>query len=1261
MKIKKCGSVSINNHSMSVKEKDRIKFYNMLMNTNVKTDNLTSNNNRVIFSNDNNHKDNETREDGNVDWKTIYKKHAVISPNDGLLKRKNTHNISENLSNDNFAHKSIFQGDFSTKNKVLKLKNKRMNKIKKKLLNYKNDPFNSSLKKNNNSFNFVVKPFLLRDKIINDSFANNKDNKNNKVKKFNKKININKKNNNHNHNNNKLFNIDFNSNRNNNNSLVFQNPYSSISKSQNLNTYKNNDQNNFFSENIPNYRSGDSINISNEQTIEAEKIKRPKKFMNNKIRNNMLTSDIKLDTFKNINRIKKNDKIKQLISDSSGNISDNYNCMTNLKEFNDGYISDKKPKIKLKTSKIKPLPPLKYLLFNNVDKKESKIRNYNKIIYHKTSMSTDSYNNTDNLFFNRAKGPSQIESCIISFRDSKIIKNHEEEEKNKIINFSPKIEYNKIKYIKKINKEKNSYEKYFNRNNLKINKYNLTSYKLYKKPTLPIGQNLIKTFNQAEGINNFCSHSQVNIYKKTETDLNNQNNLFKSQFLGSMYKKININNNNKNHSNKIGKIFIKKNLPSLISIDSNIYNHINKNIGSPIYIKKSPPYLKTKTPKLYSTNINDNKSLTNNYSCMNMRNKNKNQKIYIRGNNTNLNSHYRIFNSQVINIKNNIFNNNNYYPNETVNNTPFSDEAKVERINVNRKKFKNDNIRTKVKNKHHFCNKFYKYSYYLKVSLSEPKIKYNNSTIIKNEKIIKKNILPICYYTKFNYEIYKIPNVSKFYCTKMHLLKYKYKKNKIENPININKDEIKSNSKDLNQNRILLNENKIFNQDIIFIKKNTDTITNINPLKNEKVEKKQNEKVVDTNINKIRVIRKKNILKNINENMNNIKKIESNTNSNTNKTEINENTINTNNYSVSTLTNNINSINNSIPIAISNIISKNSLKTPNKNIRSKYNIRSQRSSSHKMKNKKIIKNMNNINSINNFGSNTNIIKVNLPNSEARRKKYKINVVKRLKIRYKKNLNDFSEEKMLINNLNNDVNEKIGGGHNMNRKRYKTTKNDKKEKKILAIIKEDLENYISFSFKNQQNKKFVISNNYDFSIIEQLLIKEKIELNNLLRYYLKICFEILDSKDKILFANDYIQNIIENYKRIYINKNNFIQIHEDLLEILVDVVSNINKNKLKDIINCENKYMYEIIGALFYSLLLNDLFFVSDLNKFINCEEQILMNIAKIVRFIIIYSNDEKLKNKYFEVFKNCKLFFNNPVYFKYVTKYLKFLNTKYYN
>ncbi len=121
-----------------------------------------------------------------------------------------------------------------------------------------------------------------------------------------------------------------------------------------------------------------------------------------------------------------------------------------------------------------------------------------------------------------------------------------------------------------------------------------------------------------------------------------------------------------------------------------------------------------------------------------------------------------------------------------------------------------------------------------------------------------------------------------------------------------------------------------------------------------------------------------------------------------------------------------------------------------------------------------------------------------------------------------------------------------------------------------------------------------------------------------------------------------------------NKNNFIQIHEDILEILIDMV--INKNKKN-----ENKYKFDIVGALFYSLLINELFFVSDLNIFINCEEKVYINIAKIVRCIIIYSKDDKLKSKYFDIFKNSKIFFNNPIYFKYVTKYLKLSNTKYYD
>ena len=229
---------------------------------------------------------------------------------------------------------------------------------------------------------------------------------------------------------------------------------------------------------------------------------------------------------------------------------------------------------------------------------------------------------------------------------------------------------------------------------------------------------------------------------------------------------------------------------------------------------------------------------------------------------------------------------------------------------------------------------------------------------------------------------------------------------------------------------------------------------------------------------------------------------------------------------------------------------------------------------------------------------------------------------------------------------NEVNEKL-------KKRNKTItkKNKEKEKKdiekdnkIISIIKEDLENYILFSLKNEDNKI-----KYNFSIIGQLLAKEKMNLCDFIQFYLKICYENLDDKNKLIIANEYIQNIIEKYKRSYLTKDNFIKIHEDILDILVDICTNDKSRNIQE----ENKYKYDIIGSLFYSLLINEMFFVSDLNIFLDSEEYIYINAAKVVRYIIIYSNDEKLKNKYYEEFRNCKIFFNNPIYFKYVTRYLK--------
>jgi hypothetical protein len=275
------------------------------------------------------------------------------------------------------------------------------------------------------------------------------------------------------------------------------------------------------------------------------------------------------------------------------------------------------------------------------------------------------------------------------------------------------------------------------------------------------------------------------------------------------------------------------------------------------------------------------------------------------------------------------------------------------------------------------------------------------------------------------------------------------------------------------------------------------------------------------------------------------------------------------------------------------------------------------------------------------------IKVKLPNSEGRRKKYKINIVKRIKIKFKQHFN-FSEEKILINNYNNEmneVNEKLKKRNKTITKKNKEKEKDiEKDNKIISIIKEDLENYILFSLKNENNKI-----KYNFSIIGQLLAKQKINLCNFIQFYLTICYENLDDKNKLIIANEYIQNIIEKYKRSYLTKDNFIKIHEDILDILVDICTNDKSRNIQE----ENKYKYDIIGSLFYSLLINEMFFVSDLNIFLDSEEYIYINAAKVVRYIIIYSNDEKLKNKYYEEFRNCKIFFNNPIYFKYVTRYLK--------
>mgnify|MGYP006873018870 CR=1 FL=1 len=1262
-------SNSSSNKRNSRKEEYQNRFYNTLMDQYYRNHNISSNVKNSVILTKHTQNDNEKGDSVLMNmWNTIYKKN--ISPGNKMAKKDSKgDNSAYNYSNKtiDLRSKVSFQNPVIPRSNVIKIKNQKISHIKRRILesgnnnyeiryanntynsynisynkgnydSYKNKYKNRNFNKDNDNLN-NDEPFFLNDKHISNSFVVNleekfKNSNNNKGNESNSKL-LDKDlpsslNNTQKYFNQKYGNDESNSKSNSNKK------YLNMEYPKEVNAFRLRDKNVTF--------EVDKISIA-KNALNYNKIKNVNYDINSSYNNSINNNNIKLNTFKIMNARRQNNR---------NNISSN---LTFENSFNNIEFKNTRAK------PVRPVFPIRYFYVNqdevldHVNNESNKNSKNNSKIFKKIPTSIENFNQADNSN-KKSEQPSEIESCVISFRNAK--------KAIKIKNMKPKLNYSQNEssnYIKKkidLDKNESNVKRRIVINDNKGNELNNTTYKLYKKPSLALKQNIYNENNQnnqnngKKVIDDYYSQSYFNTYNKigdSNKNNNNNNDIFnKRQYLGNMHKG-NKNPNNKSFSIQNKNVFIKKTISPAVTLNNNRTSN-----NSPIYAKKIPQSLS----KIHGYNSTNNS---------NIKNRNKKNRIYNRVSNTNVNPTYKLFNSQIINIKNNIFNNNNYYNNELINNNendPLEKENQIEATKGHLKNNKSDIINSTIANDFNHYKKYYKF--YSEFSKEEPNIFEN----ISPEEIMKMNIAPLCYCTKNYIKLYKVPKISESYCSKIHLLNSNKEKNKTNN----NNLSYNQNS---NKSKIIINQYQNINigtRNGKNIKIENVTISYREELNNKDYKREydtrtyRNEIVnIDNNIDMIKINRKRSNSKTLKEPRNdifNIKKI------NPKEKKIEENEKNMNKFEM--MINNINKSNRQILNKTNEqkIDDKNDLKMSSK---SKYRnnfLRKQRSSSHKMKDKKFNKNNdkikdknnnNNVNSdLNNINNNIVKIKVNLPNSEARRKKYKINIVKRVKVKTKKSVKDFSEEKILINSINNEINEE----NNLRRKRNKTimhTNNKKeidKDNKILSIIKEDLENYISFYVKNQKNNTLTISNNYNFSIIEQLLIKEKIDLSDLIEYYLKIGLEILDSKDKILIANEYIQNIVENYKRTYINKSNFVKIHENILELLIDIVIDINKKRIKDITNIENKNLFDIIGALFYSLLINELFFVSDLNKFINCEEQVLINIAKIVRFIIIYSY-EKMKNYYFETFKNCKLFFNNPIYFKYVTKYLKLINSKYNN
>ena len=209
------------------------------------------------------------------------------------------------------------------------------------------------------------------------------------------------------------------------------------------------------------------------------------------------------------------------------------------------------------------------------------------------------------------------------------------------------------------------------------------------------------------------------------------------------------------------------------------------------------------------------------------------------------------------------------------------------------------------------------------------------------------------------------------------------------------------------------------------------------------------------------------------------------------------------------------------------------------------------------------------------------------------------------------------------------------------KRVSINTNDNNEE-IIKIIKKDIQNYELFLKDNYINNKYELSiiknigNKYDWSIIEDILLKNNMDLAEIIRCYVEVCIDKISDISKIFISNDYIKNIIYYYSSNLTNKEKDI-IHNKMINLYMNIQD----------ICIDNLIMLEIMGYLLFILIENKLYFIKDLNNFINLDKEIVITIANAVKYAII-SSGSKCK-KYHNDFKQTKLFVDNTIFNEFVT------------
>ena len=242
-----------------------------------------------------------------------------------------------------------------------------------------------------------------------------------------------------------------------------------------------------------------------------------------------------------------------------------------------------------------------------------------------------------------------------------------------------------------------------------------------------------------------------------------------------------------------------------------------------------------------------------------------------------------------------------------------------------------------------------------------------------------------------------------------------------------------------------------------------------------------------------------------------------------------------------------------------------------------------------------------------------------------KKDSKIKKMTRIKIEKKRN----SSMEIYINNIDSN---------SMKKEKIKNT--EENEDSIIKLLKKDLNEYILFNNRNSNNNSFSLYkyfyDDYNWIIINDLLFEKNIELSDIIFYFIEICIDLINSKNKISYANEYLNNII-NYSSQNMQKKE----REIINSRMIDLIKNI------DNIIIENNNMFEIVGNLLFSLINIKLFYVNDLDKiFMNKQKQTIINISKIIKNTIIASGEEKFK--YCKNFEKLQIFKNNDFFENFV-------------